>query len=319
MNTSLHTVLGAAGSIGQATIQALQTRGFAIRAVSRSTALPNVSNHKADLLDLAQAREAIAGATYVYICVGLPYKTEIWARDWEILMHNVITACSENNARIIYLDNIYMYGPTPLQVPITESHPQSPTSIKGKARKRTTDMLLQAIAAGKVNGLIGRAPDIYGPKAVNSSLYISVLERMLAGKGPQLLAPLDIPHCYSSTTDIGKALVDLALAEDTYGQVWHLPTGPLTNNAEMIALLNAELGTQLKASVLPNFMRKFLSLFIPPLKEIGEMLYQVQDPYDFSDAKFRTRFPDFKVSTYEEGIKAMVASFRENPELKSNL
>ncbi len=319
MNSSLHTVLGATGSIGQATIQALQTRGFAIKAVSRSTALPNVSNHKADLLDLEQTRASIKDSTHVYICVGLPYKTEIWDRDWEILMHNVITACSEQNARIIFLDNIYMYGPSPLQVPIEESHPQQPPSIKGKARKRTTDMLLAAINAGKVKGVIGRAADIYGPKAVNSSLYISVLERMLAGKAPQLLAPAEIPHRYSSTRDIGNALVELALAEDTYGQAWHLPVGRLTNNSEMIALLNRELGTDFKASVLPTFMRKILRLFIPPLKEIEEMLYQVQHPYDFSDTKFRTRFPDFEVSTYEEGIKEMVASFKENPELKSNL
>ena len=319
MDDSLHTVLGAAGSIGQATIQALQTRGFAIRAVSRSAALPNVSNHKADLLDLAQARAAIEGSSHVYLCVGLPYKTKIWDRDWEILMRNVITACSEQKVRIIFLDNIYMYGPAPLQIPIEETHPQHPSSIKGKARKRTTDMLLQAITEGKVKGVIGRAADIYGPKAVNSSLYISVLERMLAGKAPQLLGPKDIPHRYSSTTDIGQALVALALAEDTYGEAWHLPVGRLTTSGEMIDILNRELGTNLTPTVLPNFMRKILRLFIPPLKEIEEMLYQVQHPYDFSDTKFRTRFPDFQVSTYEEGLKVMITSFQENPELKSNL
>lgn len=316
---SLHTVLGAAGAIGQATIQALQTRSLTVKAVSRSAALPNVQNQKADLLELSQTRTAIQAASHVYLCVGLPYKTEIWARDWEIIMQNVITACSEANATLIFLDNIYMYGPAPLQVPFDESHPQNPSSQKGQARKRTADLLIQAMEVGTVKGVIGRAADIYGPKAVNSSLYISVLERMMSGKGPQLLAPLDIPHRYSNTTDIGRALVELALTEDTYGEIWHLPVGRLTSNGEMVDLLNQALGTNLKASVLPGFIRKILSLFIPPLKEVGEMLYQFQQPYDFSDAKFRTRFPDFKVSTYEAGIKAMIDSFQENPQLKSNL
>ncbi|MFK7921881.1 MAG: NAD-dependent epimerase/dehydratase family protein [Bacteroidia bacterium] len=315
----LHTVLGAAGSIGQATIQALQSRGLPIRAVSRSAALPNVQNLKADILDLGQTRTAIQASSHVYLCVGLPYKTEIWARDWEIIMQNVITACSEENATLIFLDNIYMYGPTPLQVPFDESHPQNPSSQKGQARKRTADLMIKAMESGTIKGVIGRAADIYGPKAVNSSLYISVLERMMSGKGPQLLAPLDVPHRYSSTTDIGHALVELALAEDTYGQIWHLPVGPLTSAGEMVDLLNQTLGTNLKATVLPSFMRKILSIFISPLKEIEEMLYQVQQPYDFSDAKFRTRFPNFKVSSYEAGVSSMIASFQENSQLKSNL
>ncbi|MEL6594012.1 MAG: NAD-dependent epimerase/dehydratase family protein [Bacteroidota bacterium] len=311
MNSPLHTVLGASGSIAQATVDALLSRAFQVRAVSRMPALPNVQNHPADLLDPQQSMEAIAGSDYVYLCVGLPYKSSVWARDWEILMHNVIEACAATDARLIYLDNIYMYGPTPLQVPFDETHPQQPPSVKGKARKRTTDMLLKAFREAKVQGVIGRAADIYGPKAVNSTFYISFLERMLQGKAPQALFPLETPHRYTCTTDLGEALVQLALAEDTHGEVWHLPVGPLTNIGEMLQIMNRQLGTNFKASIMPPFLRTLLSFFIPALREMKEMMYQFEQPYDFSDAKFRARFPDFKVSTYEEGIAGMIQSFRE--------
>lgn len=310
MDTSLHTVLGATGSIAQATIAALLRRSFRVRAVSRMPAVPKAENHPANLLDPQQAIAAIAGSDYVYLCVGLPYSSKVWARDWEILMHNVIEACAATGAKLIYLDNIYMYGPVPLQVPFDETHPQEPPSVKGKARKRTTDLLLKAFTEGKVQGVIGRAADIYGPKAIHSALYISFLERMLEGKAPQALFPLETPHRYACTTDLGEGLVQLALAEDTHAEVWHLPVGPLSNISEMLQIMNRQLSTDFKASVMPSFLRKLLGLFIPALREMAEMMYQFEQPYDFSDAKFRARFPDFKVSTYEEGIAEMIQSFR---------
>ena len=57
-------------------------------------------------------------------------------------------------------------------------------------------------------------------------------------------------------------------------------------------------------------MRKLLALFISPLKEVGEMMYQFESDYVMSFEKFKTHFPDFKVSTYQEGVKEMVASFK---------
>lgn len=319
MSSSLHVVLGASGSIGQAVIHELGILGLPVRAVGRRVNIPGVENHQADLLDAEQARAATDGASHVYLCVGLPYRSEVWERDWEIIMGHTIAACQLAGARLIFLDNIYMYGPAPLQNPITEAHPQAPMTRKGRARKRTADLLLRAFESGKLQGLIGRAADIYGPLAVNSPLYISVLDRMLQGKSPQLISPPDVPHRFACTTDLGRALVALALDETTYGEVWHLPVGPLSSMGEMITTLNTILGTDLKPSVLPGLLRKILGLFISPLREASEMRYQFEQPYHFSAAKFHAHFPAFQITPYAEGLAAMVRSFQGNVAQRSNL
>ena len=310
MSQNIHTVLGAAGGIGKAVIHELQARKATIRAVGRSVAMSGVENFKADVLNKEEAMQAIQGSTYVYLCIGLPYSAKNWAKNWPIVMQNVIDACVATDAKLIFLDNIYMYGPAPLAVPFAEDHPQRPDSKKGEVRKQIADMLMQAIHNKQIKGLIGRAADIYGPHANNSILHISYLERMLKGKAPQTIIQSGVQHTFVNTTDIGKALVLLALEENAYGQVWHLPVGPPITIEEMTELFNQELGTSFKLSYLPPIMVKLLGLFMPPLKEIGEMMYQFTAPYIMSYEKFQNQFPDFQVSTYKEGIKAMIESFK---------
>lgn len=305
-----HIVLGANGAVGTAVIQALQARQLDVIAVSRSIKRGDIPCRKADLLLPEQANTAVKGATHVYLCVGLPYNKAVWQRDFPSLMKNVIEACKKEGAQLIYLDNIYMYGPAPLAIPFDELHPQHPSTEKGKARKKTTDLLLTAMEKGSVKALIGRAADFYGPGAVNSPFYQSFLDRMLQGKAPQSIALPGVKHTYAYVSDLGRALVELALDETAYGQVWHLPVGDPLTVEEMLVYFNLALGQDYKVSFLPPMMRKFVSLFVPVLKEVGEMMYQYETEYQMSFDKFRKHFPGFEVTPYEQGVKETVAYFR---------
>lgn len=308
---SLHTVLGASGAVGRAVVDELRRRDLPVRAVSRSLEQAGVTTVPADLLQPYEAQRAIEGSTHVYLCVGLPYSAKIWKRDWPVLMRNVIAACAAHDARLIFLDNVYMYGPSPLQVPFDESHPQQPESKKGKARKETLDILKTAMQSGEVKAVIGRCADFYGPHATNSPLYFTFLERMLKGKAPQVLFPTDVPHTYAYVLDAGRALIDLALAADTYGQAWHLPVGRPITIEEITAIYNRHLGTAFKASMIPDFAQRLLGLFLPPVREVREMSYQFEHPYTMADGKFRKRFPDFEVTAYEAGLGQMVQFFKK--------
>ncbi|NBC09692.1 MAG: NAD-dependent epimerase/dehydratase family protein [Bacteroidetes bacterium] len=308
---SLHTVLGASGAVGRAVVDELLRKELPVRAVSRSMDKPGVETVPAELLQPYEAQRAIEGSTHVYLCVGLPYSAKVWKRDWPVLMRNVIAACNAHGARLIFLDNVYMYGPAPLQVPFDESHPQQPVSKKGEARKATLDLLQNAMDAGEVQAVVGRCADFYGPHATNSLLYVSFLERMLKGKAPQVLSPTDIVHTYTDVTDAGRALVELALATDTYGQSWHLPVGRPITIEEITAIFNRHLGTALEASMIPPFVQSLLGLFIPPIVEVREMNYQFKQPYIMDDGKFRKRFPAFEVTDYDNGLGRMVAFFQK--------
>ncbi len=304
MENQIHTVLGANGAMGKAVIKELEIRQLQIRKVSTKPIWV-----QADLLSKVDAEKAIAGSSYVYLCIGLPYKAKVWGTQWPQIMQNVIDACEKAEAKLIFLDNVYMYA-SPLPVPFDESTPQNPNSKKGKSRKQTADLMIKAVRHKKIKGLIGRSADFYGEGAVNSPFYISFLERMLQGKGPQILVSADIEHTYANVLDNGRALVELALNDNCYGEVWHLPVGePITTN-EMLAIFNEKLGSNFKVSVMPAVLKKILCIFIPLLRETKEMEYQFEQKYVMSDHKFRKRFPNFKVSSYQDGVNRMVEWFR---------
>ncbi len=309
MTHELHVVLGASGTIGQNVIKELKLRNLNIRAVQRNKIIEGIDTVNADLLDLVQTREAIKGATHVYLCIAVPYTTKQWQLEWPFVMENVIKACELTNATLIFLDNVYMYGPSPLGKPFNESHPQYPTSEKGKVRKKVADMLIEAEHSGRIKAVIGRSADFYGT-STNCALYISFLENMIKGKAPQSLGGLDIVHTYAHTTDVGRALVALALDESTYGQVWHLPVSrPITIN-EVNEIFNQVLGTHYKITVIPRGMLNILGVFITSIKEMKEMLYQLDEPYIMNCEKFMLHFPDFETTKIETGIREMAQFFR---------
>lgn len=306
MKSQLHTVLGANGATGIGIIKELKIKKLPIRAVSRSQKpLDGLEAMQADLLNPQATRDAIKGSGYVYLAIGLPYSSKIWKEQWPVIMTNVIEACSEHDAKLIFLDNMYMYE-HPLPVPFDENRSQATRTVKGKIRKEIVLQLLDAISSGKIEGVIGRATDFYGSYANNSLFHISFLERMLDGKNPQLLVKPDILHTYANTTDNGRALVELALDNSTHGQVWHLPVGEPITFHEILEICNRVLGGDFKLSVIATPIRKILMLFMQPLRELEEMRYQFDQPYVMSWEKFRKHFPNFKVTTYEDGIRDMI-------------
>ncbi len=311
MEEGLHVVLGAAGTMGRVVIDELRARDLKFRAVVRNKEIEGVEAVKADLLDLKQTEAAVNGAGYVYLCVGIPYRSEKWMEEWPKVMENVITVCEKESAKLIYLDNVYMYGPSPLKVPFDENHSQNPDSQKGKARKMTVDLLTEAMRSGRVNAVIGRSADFYGPNAVNSPFYTSFLDRMLQGKAPMFIGSVDEVHTYSYTPDNARALVTLALDGSAYGQVWHLPVSEPVTVKEAAGIINRELGTGYNVKAMSGFLLGILGLFIPILKELKEMLYQFNSPYIMSCDKFKEHYPDFAPVSFETGMREMIRSFQK--------
>lgn len=312
MEGELHLVLGATGAVGRVVVEELQVRGLAVKAVERTKTLQGVETIHADLLDPEQAKRAIIGASHVYVCIGLPYNSLVWERQWPPIIQNIIEACHQNEARLILLDNVYMYGPAPLDVPFTETHETKPGTKKGRTRHTVAAMVMEAHRIGKVRAVIGRAADFYGPFAVNSVLYTSFVKRVVASKSPQSMGPTNVPHTYSYTCDSGRALVELGLDDHVYGEVWHLPVSAPVTGDEIMKGLNEILDTRFTISVIPRWLLKTMGIFVPIVKESNEMLYQFDDPYVMSDLKFRGRFPDFDVTDFDTGLREMVRFFKKS-------
>lgn len=342
-NAPLHLILGD-GVIGQAVADELSRLRVPHALASRSPAAHPSPQRRVDALDRQALIVATAGVTHLYVTLGLRYDLRTWQRDWPIVIENVLAAARVQRLRVVFFDNVYAYGPAPLQLPMTEEHPRQPPSRKGAVRKALDERLLRAAAEEGVDLVIGRSADFYGPGVRNSMLYAAAMERQLAGKAAQWIGDPDRLHTYTYTIDAARALVRLAMDDGrhsgaggahgrddpgahehgdarAYGLgdarahgVWHLPTAePAPTTRELLEQSARLLGAPPTIQTLPRPMVAALGLFVPILREVREMLYQNDSDYVFSSAKFMRRYPDFEITPYARGIEAMVASLRTAP------
>lgn len=262
-----------------------------------------------DLLDPTSVTQAVSGHDVVFVTTGLPYKRSLWFAQWPPIIDNVIAACKQANAKLVFIDNIYLYGPAPLHNPITEDHPRSPISEKGKLRLQLVQKLETAMREG-LNVLIVRCADFYGPNVASSGLTMAI-NASAKGKSGFFIGDETVPHSYSYVPDIAKATVLLAMATDTYNQTWHTPTDEAITGVDVKRLVGAAAGARVRWFSLRPGSIALIGLFVPILGEIREMMYQFENDYVFDSSKFQRRFPEFVVTRYVDGIAATVAASRE--------
>ena len=309
-DTPLHVILGAGGAVGTPLAAELLARGRRVRAVSRGGRAPAGADVvRADLNDPGGVLRAVEPGSAVHLLAGLKYDRRVWQEQWPRIMRNVVRACSEKGARLIFFDNVYLYGR--VDGPMTEDTPVRPTSRKGETRAGVIDFLQNEIAAGRVTAAVARSADFYGPHADKTSVVsILVLQRLAAGKSAQVMAHADTRHSYTFTLDCARALCVLAEADDAFGQTWHLPTAqPALTGRELVNLAAEALGVAPRVSVMPAWMIKAAGLVVPMMRELGEMLYQNDRDYLFDSSKFERRF-GFAPTPYADGIRACADAFR---------
>lgn len=300
---SLHTILGAGGAIANELLPVLMEAKEPTRIVARHPKqIIGVESVSADLSNADQTMEAVKGSSVVYLLVGLEYDYKVWAQKWPLVMTNTINACKATGAKLIFFDNVYMYGK--VEGVMTEETAFNPCSKKGVLRAAIVNQLLSEIKSGALSGLIARSADFYGTAATKTSVpNMLVFDNFSKGKKAQWLADAQVPHSYTYIPDAGKALYFLAKDETAFNQTWHLPTAPNPLTGEQFIALAAEAMHQPnKYSVLSKLMIRLAGLFIKPIKESYEMIYQSDSSYVFDSSKFEKHF-GFTPTSYEEGIK----------------
>ncbi|WP_157370249.1 NAD-dependent epimerase/dehydratase family protein [Aquiflexum balticum] len=164
-------------------------------------------------------------------------------------------------------------------------------------------MILDEISSGQLKAMIVRAADFYGPGAKLSFLNESVINRMKTGKTAQWLYAGDKKHSFTYIPDAAYATAFLAQQKDTWNQVWHLPTSKAyPTGQEVVKILAKHLGVEPKLQILGPFMLNLVSLFIPVLKEIKELRYQLDQDYCFDSSKIEKAF-GLKAIDLEEGLR----------------
>ena len=307
----MHTILGANGIIGEELAKELNANySGAIKLVGRN---PNKVNADdivctADLFNIDDIDKALKDTDIAYLTVGLTYTSEVWLRDWVRIMENVIAGCKKQNCKLVYFDNTYMYPQdTAVQ---KEDTPMTSTGKKGIGKKLATELLLKAIENKEVEAMICRAPEFYGPGKTKSFVNALVFENIKKGKKAKVFLNDKVLRTMIYTPDASKAMALLGNTDNAYGQTWHLPCDDnRMNYKEFISEISNQLGREVKYTVLSSFMLKIVSLFNLMVKETQELFPRYQIDNIFDSSKFKARFPEFKVTSYPEGIRNIINDY----------
>ena len=312
MTASPRQVVFGTGAIGLATLDALRRRGERVRLVNRSGAAPvpdDVEVIGGDASDPAFAAAAAQGAKVVYQTLNPPYHQ--WVELFPGLQASVLAAAQATGARLVSMENVYMYG-RPNGQPHTEARPDAAHTKKGKLRARMARELLAAHQAGRVQVAVGRASDYFGPRrGVQSNLGDRVVPAALAGKTATVMGDPDQPHTYTYIPDIGEGLAVLGEHPDAPGEVWHLPNDPQTRTTrqlvEVIYRLAGQPRTKLRGT--PTLLLRALGVVNPTVRELVEMQYEFLEPFIVDSTKIATKL-EVHATPLDQALADTLASYQ---------
>jgi nucleoside-diphosphate-sugar epimerase len=278
-----HVVLGA-GAVGMAVAEALARRGESVRVVNRSglrEPVAGVQSVTGDVSDAAFASSATRGARVVYQALNPPYHR--WAHEFPGLQAAAIAAAQAAGARLVVMDNVYMYGRANGR-PFTEDRAYDPHTRKGRVRAQMARELMAAHDAGRVQVTVGRASDFFGPRAGEQSLIGDwVIPPALVDKTASVMGDPDMPHTYTFIPDIGENLV---------------------------ALVYQAAGTKPRLKVTPAWQMRALGLVNRTVREINEMRYEFDEPFIVDASRAETEL-GLRATPLTDAVEQTVRWYRE--------
>ena len=309
----MQTILGANGIIAKELAKELYAKFTKdIKLVSRHPVRVNDSDiiFPANLLSSKQTFDAVKGSEIVYLTIGLSNDHNISKTQWPVIMRNVVDACLKNKAKLVFFDNTYMYGST--VGTITEETPFLSKGKKGLIRAEITNILKNSILHTELTAMICRAPEFYGPGKTKSITNSLVFENIKKSKRIKVFLDDMKLRTLIYSPDAAKAMALLGNTPDAYHQTWHLPCDShLLTQKEFIQITSKIYGEALDYIVLKSWMIRWMSLFNSDLKESIELLYRYKTDYIFDSSKFKRKFPDYKITTYQEGITEIVEEIKQ--------
>ena len=306
----VHVVIGASGGTGSALVRELIGRGQRVRAVNRSGRLvvpDGVEVLAGDATDPDRMREVCRGADVVFNAVNFPFRQ--WRERFPRAVDSVLAAAGAAGALMVFVDDTWMYGR--VSAPMTEDLPYRPVSTKGVLRAWLAERVLAAHSSGQVRTVIGRAPELYGPRVV------SVLGRNLfgpaLGRGPAWwVGELNQPLGPMFIDDFAHGLVELSEREEALGRAWHVPTPTPITARMFLELLFAHVHRPVKVVRLGPVSARTLGLAWPVVREGAEIFYQFRQPHSVDATSYRSAFGAGQVTPYADGIRQTLEWYRDN-------
>lgn len=277
-STKTALILGATGGVGGETAQALQQRGWRIRALVRNR---QVASEKAqmrgyelmegDALKSQDVLRAADGAAIIVHAVNPP-----GYRQWEStvlpMLDNTIAAAKTGDARILLPGTIYNYGPDAFPM-LTESSPQNPATSKGALRVAMEQRLDKAANEG-VRSVVLRAGDFFGPVPGNNWFSQGLITPGRPIATITYPGKAGIGHSWAYLPDVGEAFARFAEMDDQlptaakfhFAGYWDADGTAVTSAIRRIAGRR-----DIKIKSLPWFLLRFIAPFNETIRSLIEM------------------------------------------------
>ena len=222
-------------------------------------------------------------------------------------MTNIVEACAAVGARIVFIDNLYQLGPQ--NEPRREDMPLTAVGNKPAILAEVTRIWMAA--GDTVRIAVLRCRDFYGPGITISHLGASAFGEVAKGKPAQLVAPPDTPHDFAYAPDVARAAVTLLDApDDAYGQAWNMPCAPIRTPREILQLGAAAIDMPRRVVAIPLWLLPLGGLFSRFMKEVADVSFTWDRPYQVNASKFTNRFWS-DVTPFEIGAPATARSFMD--------
>jgi nucleoside-diphosphate-sugar epimerase len=304
-----HLIVGA-GPVGSLTASLLASSGEDVRLVSRHADTadePHVERIKADASDSGVLHGLAVGASVIYNAASPPYNR--WVSDWPPLAASLLSAAEASGAVLVTVSNLYGYGPH--EHPMLETDPLSATSAKGRVRAMMWQDALLAYEQDRVRATELRSSDYFGPRVRLSQMGERVIPRVLAGKRVRVIGDPDAAHSWTYITDVGRALIALGSDERAWGRAWHTPTNPPMSQRQFIGALCAAANLpEVGVGTIPSAVTRALGLFVPTIREIAEIRYQLDSPFVVDSSAAQNAF-GLLPTPMPEALRDTVSWYRE--------
>lgn len=312
MSAELNVVLGASGGVGRELVNALIADQRPVRAVARGALTEfdsSVATLRGDASNSEEACRLCAGASVVYFAAQPPYGQ--WPQLFPAMTASVIAAVSATNAKLVMVDNLYMYGPH--SGPLREDAPRSATGRKGMVRIEMEKQLLDAHSSGKVNVTIGRLSDYYGPNGLNSTLSALVLEPAVKAKTMRWPGSINVPRTLHYLGDAARGLITLGDSDAANGSIWHLPAAEPISGSSFMALVNDVLRNPVSAKRIGAMSMRIGGLFSEEARESIEVMYQWTAPFVSDASAFLEEFGPIAITPHADAIRTTVEWMLRHP------
>ncbi|HWT79690.1 MAG TPA: epimerase, partial [Candidatus Methylomirabilis sp.] len=110
--------------------------------------------------------------------------------------------------------------------------------------------------------------------------------------------------------DFGRLLAVLGTREEALGQVWFAPSNPPVTQAELVKMIEKELGKPVRTRMAGAGMMRFLGLFNKELGESAEMMYEWDRPFVVDTSKASRAF-GLQPTPMDQAIRETLAWCRE--------